>query len=404
MDSKLIEICYKKYNKTLNRSWDSLALEFNYTSGEALRSKFKKYRKANGTLKARDIIIGDCDRELIIPAPSTTNYKESVEIKNDGGQISDLNLKEINLKKERVKLQDLRTSINKDIRYLARKESLNDLIKESIKDLKHLEFIEPKHTYGEDNEMVVQISDTHFGLTVDNEFEKYNEDVFLKRLANYTLQILDIKKKEKINKCHLCFSGDALSGIIHETIVRNNQYGIVEQTKRFSEYMSKFIEKLSNHFEEIIVHFVTGNHSRNNEFKDKAENKDRYENFVLEFMELRTANLKNIKFEKSILDNTIAEFYVKGHYCCLYHGDYGSTKSAPSQMLGLLDKKPKMIFLGHRHIFEILTIDKCKVITSGVWVTHDEYCTNHRYSGETSQTVTIIGEQGFICSYECGLK
>ena len=383
----MIDICYKKYNKQLDKSWDQLAIEYNYISGEALRSKFKKYRKANDVVQDESVFA----------------ISDEEEIKSEI-TLSDVELKEINLKKERIKLQDLRTSINKDIRFLARKESLNDLIKESIKDLHPINFKQPEHLHSEDNEMVIQISDPHFGLTVDNEFEKYNEDIFLERLANYTLQIIDIKKKEKINKCHLCFSGDALSGIIHETIIRNNQYGIVEQTKRFSEYMSKFIEKLSNHFEEVIIHFVTGNHSRNNELKDKAENKDRYENFVLEFIELRTANLENVKFEKSILDNTIAEFYIKGHYCCLYHGDYGSTKNAPSQMLALLDKKPKMIFLGHRHIFEILTIDRCKVITSGVWVTHDEYCTNHRYAGENSQTVTIVGDKGFISAYDCKLN
>jgi predicted MPP superfamily phosphohydrolase len=381
MDKELLNLCYKKYNKEINLTWTEIAKPYDIT-GEALRSKFKKYRKTNGELKSKEIV-----RDVAIEK-----------------KISEIEMKEINLKKERIKLQDLRTSINKDIRILARKETLADLIKESIKYLPPINFKQPEHLHSEDNEMVVQISDPHFGLTVDNEFEKYNEDVFLERLANYTLQILDIKKKEKINKCHLCFSGDALSGIIHETIIRNNQYGIVEQTKKFSEYMSKFIEKLSNHFEDIVVHFVTGNHSRNNEFKEKTENKDRYENFVLEFMELRTANLINVKFEKSILDNTIAEFYIKGHYCCLYHGDYGNTKTAPSQLLALLDKKPKMIFLGHKHIFEILTVDKCKVITSGVWVTHDEYCVNHRYSGETSQTITIVGDRGFVCAYDCNLK
>jgi len=394
MNSNLIDICYKKYNKEISDSWDTLASENNYVSGEALRSKFKKYRKAKGNVQnEQNIVIDDIE---VLP--------EVVRDSAIDKKISDLDLKEMNLKKERIKLQDLRASLNKDIRVLARKESLNDLIKESIKDLKPLNFTKPEHTYGEENEMVIQISDPHFGLTVDNEFEKYNEDVFLSRLADYTLQILDINKKEKINKCHLCFSGDALSGIIHETIIRNNQYGIVEQTKRFSEYASKFIEKLSNHFEEIIVHFVTGNHSRQGEFKDKSENKDRYENFVLEFIELRTANLKNVTFEKSILDNTIAEFYVKGNYCVLSHGDYGNVKTAPSQMLALLDKKPKLIFLGHKHTFEILTVDRCKVITSGVWVTHDEYCTNNRYSGETSQTVTIIGDKGFLCAYDCRLK
>jgi len=393
MDSKLIEICYKKYNKEIDISWKELALKYGYVSSEAIRSKFKKYRAVNGNLKVQMD-----EQENVDMQPEVIR---DYEIEN---KISELDLKEINLKKERIKLQDLRASINKDIRVLARKESLNELIKESIKDLKQLDFKAPEHTYGEENEMVIQISDSHFGLTVNNEFEIYNESVFLDRLASYTMQIIDIKKKEKVNKCHLCFSGDALSGEIHLGIIRANQYSIVEQTKRFSEYASKFIEKLSNHFEEIVVHFVTGNHSRNNEFKDKADNKDRYENFVIEFMKLRTVNLNNVVYEDSILDNTIANFYVKDYYCVLAHGDMDVPKNAPSKMFSLLDKKPSFIFLGHRHKFEILTEDKCKVITSGVFVNYDEYSTNHRYVGEPSQTVTIVGEKGLVCAYDCKLS
>ena len=100
MDKTLLEICYKKYNKETNLSWSEIASQYNYCSAEAIRSKFKKYRKANGTLKAKDIIneiinkdknkviIGDGDKELIIPT-STPNYKESVEIKQDNSQVSD---------------------------------------------------------------------------------------------------------------------------------------------------------------------------------------------------------------------------------------------------------------------------------------------------------------------------
>ena len=48
MDSKLIDICYQKYNKKISDSWDTLAkLYYPQSTGEGLRSKFKKYRKAN---------------------------------------------------------------------------------------------------------------------------------------------------------------------------------------------------------------------------------------------------------------------------------------------------------------------------------------------------------------------
>jgi len=383
---------YKKILNTKNPSWNDLNeyQGFPFKTGEHFRQFIKKRQDRDGTLKklevVRDEIIKDIVKDVVIEK-----------------KLSKIQLQEINIKKERIKLQDLRTSINKDIRYLARKESLNDLIKESIKDLKPLEFKNTYSVYRDSNEMVVQVSDCHLGLKVNNEFETYNEDIFFKRLSNYTSQIINIKEKEKINKCHVCFSGDEISGEIHPNIIRANQYGIVEQTKRFAEYASNFIAELSNNFQDVIIHFVTGNHSRNNE-KNLSVNADRYENLVLEFMKLRTENLINVVYEDSILDNTIAEFTVKGFDCILSHGDYDNPITAPIKMFSLLDKNYRFIFLGHRHKFEVITVNKCKVITSGTFANFDEFSTNHRFVGEASQTVSIISDKGLVCVYDVKIK
>jgi len=87
---------YKKMFKTKNPSWNDLNMyhKLPFENGERWRKWTQRKQEKDGTLRKLNIsksnaIIGDCDRELIIPAPSTTNYKESVEIKNDGGQISD---------------------------------------------------------------------------------------------------------------------------------------------------------------------------------------------------------------------------------------------------------------------------------------------------------------------------
>jgi len=93
LDSKLIDICYQKFNKKLNMSWDEIAKLYyknsngNIGSGEGLRSKFKKYRKANDVTNKS--IVAEKDKELITPTPYTPNYKESVEIKQDNYQVSD---------------------------------------------------------------------------------------------------------------------------------------------------------------------------------------------------------------------------------------------------------------------------------------------------------------------------
>jgi len=93
MDSNLIDICYKKHRKQINVSWSELAIKYGYVSAEALRSKFKKYRKANDvTNKSIVEKEKDDDEELMIlpeKVESLPNYKESTEFKQDGSQISD---------------------------------------------------------------------------------------------------------------------------------------------------------------------------------------------------------------------------------------------------------------------------------------------------------------------------
>jgi hypothetical protein len=89
MDNNLIDICYKKQKKEINDSWSKLADRFGYVSGEALRSKFKKYRKSIGDLKSQNIVRDvEVDKKLD-EFKNIPNYKESVEIKSDNTQVSD---------------------------------------------------------------------------------------------------------------------------------------------------------------------------------------------------------------------------------------------------------------------------------------------------------------------------
>jgi len=85
MDTKLLDLCYKKYNKEITLTWTELAKPYDM-SGEALRSKFKKHRKINGELKSKEIV-GDTSKSKGLE--TEVNYKESTELKSDGSQISD---------------------------------------------------------------------------------------------------------------------------------------------------------------------------------------------------------------------------------------------------------------------------------------------------------------------------
>ena len=151
---------YKKIFNTKNPSWNDLneSQGFQFKSGEHYRQFIKKRQDRDGTLKKLGVI-----RDEIIDK-----------------KLSDLDLKEIELKKERVRLGDQRSKLNTLIRQSARSDSLKELLESCIKNgnFNDFAFAVPEHLYSEDNEMIIPISDSHYALTIDNEFEKYNTDVF----------------------------------------------------------------------------------------------------------------------------------------------------------------------------------------------------------------------------------
>lgn len=184
----------------------------------------------------------------------------------------------------------------------------------------------------------------------------------------------------------------------------SNQENVVSQVQNFSEYMVKFLDKLSQHFEKVNIHFVTGNHARN--FQDKKESIDseRYENFIIWYLKARMNIHSNIIFHDSILDNTIAVGKVKGHTCFYTHGDKDSPNRIVEKLTLMLGEIPKLIYFGHSHHFQIDTIQKVKAIMSGSFCVNDSYCTGIRVIGEPSQTISIVGDKGLMCVYDCKLN
>ena len=381
---------YKELFKTTEPRWNELNSYYGlpFFTGEAWRQFTKKRQDKDGTLKKIEVV-----RDIVVDK-----------------KLNELDTKEIELKKERIRLGDQRSKLNILIRQSARSDGLKELLELCIKNgnFNEFEFTIPEHLYSEDNEMIIPISDSHYALTIDNEFEKYNTDVFLERLANYTMQILDIKKTHKINTCHIAFLGDLISGV-HMNIIRySNQENVVSQVQNFSEYMVKFLDKLSQHFENMNIYFVTGNHARNHarNFQDKKESIDseRYENFIIWYLKARMSNHKNIAFRDSILDNTIAIGKVKGNTCFFTHGDKDTPSRIVEKLTLMLGEIPKLIYFGHSHHFSVDTVQKVKTIMSGSFCVNDSYCTGIRVIGEPSQTVSIIDDSGLKCIYDCKLK
>jgi hypothetical protein len=247
MDKNLIDICYKKQRKEIDKSWDQLAKENGYLNGETLRCSFKKYRKTIGELKSQNIV-----RDEIVDK-----------------KLNELQLQENKLYKERQKLRDEKSEYQIFLREQARMElfferideSINKLINKRIKPLPS-----PIHTNEYSDELFSAYADCHYGC----EFllkgfnglilNEYNPEVFKRRMIEYRDELIDFGKLHNIYKLSLVDLGDSIEGILHLSQLKSLRGNIVDDIMDYADFIEEWLYSLSEYF---MIDFYTseGNHA-----------------------------------------------------------------------------------------------------------------------------------------------
>ena len=146
------------------------------------------------------------------------DYLQERENNNmDSDEMQKINNKIIELKKERTRLADLRTEINKQTREQARFEQVLEMISDNIDKLAKVKPLKNNNTVriveSERKECLICLSDLHYGINIDNEWNKFNSDIAKNRMD----YIVD--KAIKFGKLHSC---DIANVIITGDIVNNN--------------------------------------------------------------------------------------------------------------------------------------------------------------------------------------
>ncbi len=116
----------------------------------------------------------------------------------------------IELRKEKIKLNDIRTQVNKEVREQARFENLLDLLREEIgrlsneKPLMDNRYVCSSDNYfGVDrNECILALSDLHFGIDIDNSWNKYNSSIAKKRMKHMVEKTIRYGKMHDCKFCH----------------------------------------------------------------------------------------------------------------------------------------------------------------------------------------------------------
>lgn len=334
-------------------------------------------------------------------------FKSKLASQTNDTYLAEIRAEKQEIRKEKQKLFDERTAMNKTLREHARiEEDLSKLEKLIIENGK---FVFPnieKERYSSDNDMLVLLSDFHLGGYTDNFFGKYNSDVAAERLQQYLQKIIRIRELHNSENVYVCILGDILNGEIHFTTQLENRENVTEQVQKSAELISAFVYELSTHFENVYVNGVAGNHSRTS-FKDQVLRGNRLDNLIPWYMKAKLSNVKNVFFvDDCNYDSTIGCIIVRNHKYLMVHGDFDSySEKGVSRLVLMLGYKPTAILYGHLHRCSYDDIADVKIIRSGSFSgTSDDYTISKRLSGTPSQMVCIVNGDGVEACYPITLK
>jgi hypothetical protein len=264
-----------------------------------------------------------------------------------------------------------------------------------------------------EKEAVLSFSDTHFGEEVDPKeimnINAYNTTIAKERIDILFNSVIEYCQLYKVTKLNIHMLGDMISGNIHAELLETNELTTVETIIYLSDYVSMWIQKLSEYFKVINLLGISGNHGRiSDKPRYKKKNQNNFDFLMYKFMEKSISGIVN----SFILPDSF--LYLTNHlgYRILnLHGDIlkGGTGLNPvsgtwardsAKLNGLLRQHGRefdcMLF-GHFHTgdTQFPSFDKTKIIVNGSVKGTDQFSLGAVKTGtKPSQQLLIIDEKG----------
>ena len=268
---------------------------------------------------------------------------------------------------------------------------------------------------GDKHAAVALLSDVHMGEVVEagetNGLANYDMATCYERAQIWVEKVVGLtelrRSRMDIPDLHLFMLGDIISGDIHDELSNSNEVPVIVQTQEAARLFSSAALTLSQHYENVYISVVAGNHGR---MKKKPYYKNKqianWDVLVGQIMALRLKNQSNIHFHIPEAFWTIRD--VLGTKFFLMHGDgvkswnsipwYGVDRVTKSllDMVGR-DVMFDRVAMGHFHN----PVDTESWHINGSFKGGDEYSIGAVYAaGRPSQTMLYVHPEMGVVSTE----
>lgn len=294
--------------------------------------------------------------------------------------------------KETVRLRDKHREIKNDLRIMARFENLENVLINELAIHRPIDCFKQVAYKPENKEASLLISDIHYGIKVDNQFNFYDKETAKKRLFEVVEKSISYCQLHKVNKLNIEILGDLVSGIINLTARVEQEEDIITQIIEISSILIEAIHQLNKEIPEVAVYCVFGNHSRVNPNKKENLNRENLERLIYSYIKYM---LPDIKIITSRNDDFLT-YKISDKTIILAHGDKDNPTNAISNFARLLGIVPDEIHLGHYHHFQVIDESDTEIICNGSLVSTEDYSISLRKSTKPSQVLKIYGKDDCI--------
>ena len=336
------------------------------------------------------------------------NKLEEVMLDDSSYEIfSKLELEKLEIQKEKVKLRDQRRELNNLIRKNARQEYIKEEVINAIKESDSIIPIDFKirEYNSSEKEGVLILGDWHYGLVVENHWNKYNTTEFFNRINRLIEKTIEYGRHHNIKRLHVFGLGDFLHGLIHLGTRVSSEEDTVKQTKVVSETIGRLLIEFSREFKHVDYYMVTGNHARVTPNKKESIDEENFEEFIMWYLEVKLGSIPNITLHANEYDREIIVADILGYTCFGVHGDKDKLTNVAQNLALMLKKFPDYVFTADKHHVEENEIHGVEVVINRSLSGVDQYAKSIRKTSYAGQTFMIFDEfEGRECTYNIKLN
>ena len=229
------------------------------------------------------------------------------------------------LKAERIKLSEERTANNASVRRLVREDTCKEIAvrcASQLNDKLLLDNPNNKFIKIKENKAIATICDWHYGICIDNYWNKYDPEICKNRVKQLLDKTLDICKKNDVSEIYVINLADLIAGRIHSQIRIQSRYDVISQIIQISEIVAEYLCKLST-VGKMAVHYYDclDNHSRIEPNKNESLDLESLARITPWFLKERLKYHTNITIHNNEYSDDIISFTCNNFRFAGVHGD-----------------------------------------------------------------------------------